>query len=53
MTHEIIEIYPMGRLPKTKAGKAAHAASWRRETAAEAAAKPAKAKAPRAKKENG
>ena len=53
VTHEIIEIYPMGSLPKTKAGKVAHAASWRRETAAEAAAKPAKAKAPRAKKENG
>jgi hypothetical protein len=46
----------MGSLPRTKAGKAAHAASWRRETAAEAAArpaKPAKAKASRAKKENG
>ena len=56
VTHEIVEIYPMGSLPRTKAGRAAHAASWRRETAAEAAArpaKPAKGKASRAKKENG
>ena len=31
----------MGSTPKSKAGKAAHADSWRRDTAAEAAAKPA------------
>jgi len=43
VTHEIIEVYPMGSLPSSKVGKAAHKASWRRDTAAEAAAKPAKA----------
>ena len=41
VTHEIVEIYPMGSTPKSKAGKAAYADSWRRDTAAEAAAKPA------------
>ena len=43
VTHEIIEVYAMGSLPSTKVGKAAHKESWRRDTAAEAAAKPAKA----------
>jgi len=42
VTHEIIEVYPMGSLPSSKAGKVAHKDSWRRDTAAEAAAKPAK-----------
>ena len=42
VTHEIVEIYPMGSGPASKAGKAVHAASWRRDTAAEAAAKPAR-----------
>ena len=41
VTHEIVEIYPTGSTPKSKAGKAAYADSWRRDTAAEAAAKPA------------
>ena len=41
VTHEIVEIYPIGSTPKRKAGKAAHADNWRRNTAAEAAAKPA------------
>ena len=41
VTHEIVEIYPMGSTPKSNAGKAAHADNWRRDTAAEAAAKPA------------
>ena len=41
VTHEIVEIYPIGSTPKSKAGRAAHADSWRRDTAAEAAAKPA------------
>ena len=31
----------MGNKPASKAGKAAHADSWRRDSAAEAAAKPA------------
>jgi len=34
----------MGSLPKTDAGKAAYAGSWRRKTASEAAAKPSSAK---------
>ena len=42
VSHQIIEIYAMGSLPKSKAGKQAYNASWRRSTAAEAAAKPAK-----------
>jgi len=41
-SHEIIEIYAMGKLPKSKEGKAAYQQSWRRNTAAEAAAKPVK-----------
>ena len=41
VSHEIIEIYPMGETPKTEAAKAAHKASWRRQTAAEAAAEAA------------
>ena len=42
VSHEIVEIYPMGTLPKTAAAKSAYNASWRRETAAEYAAKPAR-----------
>ena len=42
VTHEIIEVYAMGSLPSSKTGKDAHKNSWRRDTAAEAAAKPAK-----------
>lgn len=44
VSHEIIEIYPMGELPKSEAGKAAYDANWRRASAAEAAAKPASKK---------
>ena len=40
VTHEFIEIYAMGSLPKSKAGKAAYADAWRRHTASEAASKP-------------
>ena len=51
VSHEIIEIYPMGELPKSKEGIAAYEACWRRDTAAEAAAKPKKSSAkPSAKK---
>jgi heterotetrameric sarcosine oxidase delta subunit len=39
VTHEIIEIYPMGSLPGKKAAKAAFDGSWRRDTAAEKASK--------------
>ena len=42
VSHEIIEVYAVGDLPKTKAAKTAHAANWRRQSPAEAAAKPAK-----------
>ena len=51
VTHEIVEIYPMGNKPASKASKAAHADSWRRDSAAEAAAKPA-GKAGRSRKGN-
>ena len=38
VSHEIVEIYLMGDLPKTAAAKSAYNASWRRNTAAEHAA---------------
>jgi sarcosine oxidase subunit delta len=38
VSHEIVEIYPMGALPKTAVAKSAYNASWRRNTAAEHAA---------------
>ena len=38
VSHEIVEIYQMGALPKTAAAKSAYNASWRRNTAAEHAA---------------
>ena len=44
VTDEFIEFYDMGALPKTKAGKIAHSDNWRRATAAEKAAQPARAK---------
>ena len=40
VSHEIVEIYPMGTLPKSAVAKSAFGASWRRNTAAENAAKP-------------
>ena len=42
VSHEIVEIYPMGALPKTAAAKANYNSSWRRKTVAEHAAKPAR-----------
>jgi heterotetrameric sarcosine oxidase delta subunit len=42
VTHEIIEVYPMGRLPKKPTAKNTYTSSWRRGTAAEKAAKPEK-----------
>ena len=42
ISHEIIEIYPMGKMPKTAKGKKAYQANWRRKSKAEAASKPAK-----------
>ena len=41
VSHEIVEIYPMSGLPKKAAAKYAYGASWRRDTMAEHAAKPA------------
>ena len=41
VSHQIIEIYPMGTKPTHKAARTAYAASWRRKTAAEIAASPA------------
>ena len=41
VSHDIVEVYQMGKLPKTSAAKAAYKTSWRRNTAAEQAAKPA------------
>ena len=43
VSHDIVEIYPMGALPKTAAAKSAYSASWRRDTVAEHATKPARA----------
>ena len=40
VSHEIIEIYPMGSLPQSKEGIAAYKKCWRRKSAAEIAAKP-------------
>ena len=41
VSHEIIEVYPIGKLPKKTSAKLAYYASWRRGTTAESAAKPA------------
>ena len=42
VTHEIIEVYPMGSTPKKLISKTSYASSWRRNSAAEKAAKPNK-----------
>jgi heterotetrameric sarcosine oxidase delta subunit len=44
LSHEIIEIYPMNSLPHSNEGIEAYKNSWRRRTAAEAAARPARSK---------
>jgi len=44
VTHEILEVYAMGALPESDAGKKAYKENWRRKSAAEAAAKPSKSK---------
>ncbi len=38
VSHDILEVYAMGSKPRSSAGKAAFNDSWRRKTAAEAAA---------------
>ena len=53
VSHEIVEIYPMGTLPKTAVAKSAFGASWRRNTAAENAAKPARTTLKNASKARG
>ena len=40
-SHKIVEIYPIGKLPKKASAKSAYYASWRRFSTAESAAKPA------------
>jgi len=40
LSHEIIEIYLPGDMPKTARGKQAYKQNWRRKTAAEFASKP-------------
>ena len=43
VTHEIIEVYPMGALPRKAKALETHATSWRRDTAAaKVAQKPAR-----------
>ena len=42
VTHEILEVYPMGSTPKKAISKTSYASSWRRNTVAEKAAKPDK-----------
>lgn len=44
VSHEIVEIYPMGNTPKSKRGTETYKASWRRDTPAEHAASPAAVK---------
>ena len=39
VSHDVVEIYPMGTLPKTAAAKSVYNTSWRRDTLAEQAAK--------------
>ena len=53
VSHEIIEIYAMGAMPKTKAGKQAYADNWRRDTAAEKAAQSPKSGAAKSGKAKG
>ena len=42
VTHEILEVYPMGNTPKKAIAKSTYESSWRRNTVAEKAAKPGK-----------
>jgi sarcosine oxidase subunit delta len=41
VSHHIIEVYEMGTQPKAQSARTAFSKSWRRKTAAEAAAQPA------------
>ena len=53
VSHDVIEVYPMGALPNTAAAKSVYNTSWRRDTAAEQAAKPARASQKQAAKARG
>ena len=53
VSHDVVEVYPMGALPKTTAAKSVYNTSWRRDTAAEQAAKPARASQKQAAKARG
>ena len=53
VSHVVVEIYPMGALPKTAAAKSVYNTSWRRDTVAEQAAKPARASQKQAAKARG
>ena len=53
VSHDVVEVYPMGALPKNAAAKSVYNTSWRRDTAAEQAAKPARASQKQAAKARG
>ena len=53
VSHDVVEVYPMGALPKTTAAKSVYNTSWRRDTAAEQAARPARASQKQAAKARG
>ena len=53
VSHDVVEVYPMGALPKTAAAKSVYNTSWRRDTAAEQAAKPPRASQKQAAKARG
>ena len=53
VSHDVVEVYPMGAFPKPAAAKSVYNTSWRRDTAAEQAAKPARASQKQAAKARG
>ena len=53
VSHDVVEVYSMGALPKTAAAKSVYNTSWRRDTAAEQAAKPVRASQKQAVKARG
>ena len=53
VSHDVVEVYPMRALPKTAAAKSVYNTSWRRDTAAEHAAKPVRASQKQAVKARG
>ena len=53
VSHDVVEVYLMGALPKAAAAKSVYNTSWRRDTAAEQAARPARASQKQAAKARG